>query len=276
MRRKSESSGILGRGSACLSCRRRKLKCTGTRPVCEQCSQMKRVHECKYDDSLKKSRTQLLREKLIVLEAKLRDLENGSSYSPQALSDSSVDSLDHCPEPSLSAEMHNTLIQTFIRHHWQCCLYINTSRFDSFSSTTVFQRTPPNPSLMSAIYLVGSFFSHTPLPYDLQTQLLEQALRNLTRSLHNQEHLMDVVQASCLIAQYFFFTHRVMEGNRHLLAAKRMAFDLGLYSLEPAYDSVLQDTMKIAKVASTVQEIWRTSDYWRVRRPCAKVRRNIP
>ena len=89
-------------------------KCTGTRPVCDQCSQMKRVHECKYDDSSKKSRTQLLREKVMVLEAKLRDLESESSYTPQgmsplSLSDSSGDSLEHCPEPSLSAEMHNTL-----------------------------------------------------------------------------------------------------------------------------------------------------------------------
>ena len=117
MRRKSESTGILGRGSACLSCRcvffvlhifpctdhqcssrRRKLvsaplcqsefilipssqKCTGTRPVCEQCTQMKRTHECQYDDTSKKSRTQILREKVAVLEAKLRDLEEESNLS---------------------------------------------------------------------------------------------------------------------------------------------------------------------------------------------------
>ena len=123
---------------------------------------------------------------------------------------------------------------------------------------------------MSAICLLGSFFSHIPLPNELQTQLLERALRNLTQSLHNQDHLMDVVQASCLIAQYFFFNNRLMEGNRHLLAAKRMAFDLGLYSLsEPdisdyAYDSVLQDTSEKSAVfwqVFMVDKLWSVTNH---------------
>ena len=52
---------------------------------------------------------------MAVLEAKLRDLESESSYSPQvvslALSDSSATSDSSFEEPivNLSAEMHNTL-----------------------------------------------------------------------------------------------------------------------------------------------------------------------
>jgi hypothetical protein len=76
---------------------------------------MKRIHECKYDDNCKKSRTQLLREKMAVLEAKLRDLES-ESYSPHvvslALSDSSAtseSSFETEPIFNLSAEMHNIL-----------------------------------------------------------------------------------------------------------------------------------------------------------------------
>ena len=162
-------------------------------------------------------------------------------------------------------------IQTFIMHRRQCCFYTNTSRFDSLSSATIFQCSPPNPSLMSAIYLLGSFFSDIPLPHELQTPLLEQALRNLTRSLHNQEQLIDAVQASCLIAQYFFFNRRVIEGNRHLLAAKRMAFDLGLYSIsEPdvssyAYDSGLQDTMEKSVV---FWQVFMVDRFWSVTNHC--------
>ena len=126
---------------------------------------------------------------------------------------------------------------------------------------------------MSAIYLVGSFFSQIPLPHELQSQLLDQALCNLTRSLHNQEHLMDAIQASCLIAQYFFFNHRAMEGNIHLLAAKRMAFDLGLYSLsEPdistlsgyAYDSALQEMSEKSAVfwqVFMVDRLWSVTNH---------------
>jgi hypothetical protein len=124
---------------------------------------------------------------------------------------------------------------------------------------------------MSAIYLLGSFFSNIPFSHNLQTQLLEQALRDLTRSLHNQEHLIDVVQASCLIAQYFFFNHQVMEGNRHLLTAKRMAFDLGLHSVtEPdistyAYDSGLQGT---AEKSSVFWQVFIVDRFWSVTNPC--------
>ena len=77
---------------------------------------MKRIHECRYDDSLKKSRTQLLREKMAALEAKLRDLESESYtsqvMSPPSLSDSSGTSESSIEAESmvnLSVEMHNAL-----------------------------------------------------------------------------------------------------------------------------------------------------------------------
>jgi hypothetical protein len=77
---------------------------------------MKRGLECKYDDSCKKSRTQLLREKVGILEAKLRDLERESSYTPQGMSPLSISDSSGCGESSLiddfvslSTEMHNSL-----------------------------------------------------------------------------------------------------------------------------------------------------------------------
>jgi hypothetical protein len=76
---------------------------------------MKRGNECKYDDTSKKSRTQLLREKVGILEAKLRDLERESSYTPQAMSTQSLSDSSGGgeiliePIVSLSAEMHDAL-----------------------------------------------------------------------------------------------------------------------------------------------------------------------
>lgn len=52
---------------------------------------MRRIHECHFDDSSRKSRTQTLREKVFALEAKLRELEHGGSQS-SAQSDSSPSS----------------------------------------------------------------------------------------------------------------------------------------------------------------------------------------
>jgi hypothetical protein len=78
---------------------------------------MKRVSECRYDDPTKKSYTQLLREKMAVLEVKLRDLETESAYSSQVLSPvplsdssgTSDGSFESEPMVNLSAEMHNAL-----------------------------------------------------------------------------------------------------------------------------------------------------------------------
>ncbi|KDR81981.1 hypothetical protein GALMADRAFT_60015 [Galerina marginata CBS 339.88] len=321
MPRKSEHTGILRRGSACLSCRRRKLRCDGGRPVCHQCSSMRRGHECTYDDSARKSRTQTLREKLFALEAKVRELEHGPGPSsahvpniagfetfrtsiddvhthsmgtampqmdpayvgldpmypmlPQSWSVfdygydgqneiSSASSSSHSntwmptpldisipffineQQPAVSTMaftdssgtpvqdgpsdrfLHESIpfsIQSFIEHRKQCCFYSNTSRFDTSSSATVYQNTPPNSALMSAIYLMGSFFARIPT---LEQQLLDQSLHEVARSLHNQEQLMDGVQALCLLAQYFFFNNRTMEGIVHLTRAKRIALDFGL------------------------------------------------
>ncbi|KAF8898249.1 hypothetical protein CPB84DRAFT_1154916 [Gymnopilus junonius] len=293
---------------------------------------MRRSHECTYDDSYRKSRTQTLREKMIALEAKVRELEGipgpsnlpisnftplppfekpvvgnhlpldssttqlldatygldplysmeptawpsfdfqyggeplSSSSSSQSnlymptpfdsslsqyvplhtpgrptFTDSSGTPVDGVADRSLSepritltVEMHEVLIQTFIEHRKQCCFYSNTSRFDPSSSATVYQNTPPNSALMSSIYLMGSFFARTPA---LEKQFLEQSLQDVSRSLHNQDQLMDVLQALCLLAQYFFFQGRSIEGNAQLKNAKQIATTFGLNQVSyPTYD----------------------------------------
>ncbi|KLO15342.1 hypothetical protein SCHPADRAFT_902493 [Schizopora paradoxa] len=65
----------LQRGSACLSCRKRKMKCDATKPVCRQCVKANRADECEYDDGRQKSRTQILQEKIAKLEDRIRELE---------------------------------------------------------------------------------------------------------------------------------------------------------------------------------------------------------
>ncbi|KAG8764228.1 hypothetical protein FRC11_011244 [Ceratobasidium sp. 423] len=74
------SHTVLQRGSACLSCRKRKLKCDAVRPACRKCTTAGRAEECQYDDGKQKTRTQLLQEKVKELEEKLKSLEssNGS------------------------------------------------------------------------------------------------------------------------------------------------------------------------------------------------------
>lgn len=51
---------------------------------------MKRVHECNYDDSSRKTHTQTLREKVLALEAKVRELESTAGANTGTLAGSSA------------------------------------------------------------------------------------------------------------------------------------------------------------------------------------------
>ncbi|KAL4253014.1 Zinc cluster transcription factor 08 [Pleurotus pulmonarius] len=92
-----DKSSSLRRGTACLCCRKKKLKCDGVRPVCKQCSKMGRDELCEYDDKRQKSRTQKLKEKLQFLECRLRELEN--QRDPSSFSSTSATSTQH-PTPN--------------------------------------------------------------------------------------------------------------------------------------------------------------------------------
>ncbi|KAF8627219.1 hypothetical protein AX15_004481 [Amanita polypyramis BW_CC] len=74
--------GTLQRGKACLRCRKRKMRCDGIKPACQQCIRSKKGDACEYDDGKGKTRTQLLREHIIRLEQRIRELEDPDYVSP--------------------------------------------------------------------------------------------------------------------------------------------------------------------------------------------------
>ncbi|KAF9237442.1 hypothetical protein BU15DRAFT_75985 [Melanogaster broomeanus] len=72
----------LQRGKACLRCRKRKMRCDGVKPACQQCVRAKKPDTCQYDDGKGKTRTQLLREHIERLEQRIRELEDPEYTSP--------------------------------------------------------------------------------------------------------------------------------------------------------------------------------------------------
>ncbi|KIJ18475.1 hypothetical protein PAXINDRAFT_167077 [Paxillus involutus ATCC 200175] len=75
----------LQRGRACLRCRKRKMRCDGVKPACQQCSRAKKPECCQYDDGKGKTRTQLLRENVERLEQRVRELEDPEYTSPSVM-----------------------------------------------------------------------------------------------------------------------------------------------------------------------------------------------
>lgn len=93
------STAALQRGSACLACRKRKLKCDAGKPVCKQCMRANKPGECSYDNSDPRalSKTQVLQRRIRELEEKLKHLQaqNANGGSRPHTSNRQSPSLSH-------------------------------------------------------------------------------------------------------------------------------------------------------------------------------------
>ncbi|KAJ7671013.1 hypothetical protein B0H17DRAFT_1085542 [Mycena rosella] len=377
-RKSSAAAAPLQRGSACLCCRKRKLKCDGTRPVCNQCIKMNRDEECEYDDKKQKSRTQKLKEKLSVLEQRLRELESesGDAMSPSSSSSGSsslnlpltqhsspelaalpsifdnasvyespsimpmldtdclgnLDSLfenyawsgssassslhggasgygtpsfdpdahmimdaddpDQTVHPFLEMSPFSTLpssselpymprwnpkdplpyenkrilLDIFLAHRHQCWFDGQVERFSLSNATHQFG-FEPHPALMNAIYLLACHFARSPYCSELEPVFFTRALHEITVALDNSDRLVDVVQASCLLAVYLYINCRALEGYCHSFSAARLAVGLGLHQIRHPADDPLAYSEEItpipippardrAEVADRISAFW--------------------
>nr|GAT44451.1 predicted protein [Mycena chlorophos] len=57
-------------------------RCDGAKPACQQCTRAKKGDACEYDDGKGKTRTQILRETIVRLEHRVRELEDPEYVSP--------------------------------------------------------------------------------------------------------------------------------------------------------------------------------------------------
>ncbi|KAG1850800.1 hypothetical protein DFJ58DRAFT_429786 [Suillus subalutaceus] len=78
----SQPLGGLQRGKACIACRRRKVRCDGTRPTCGQCIRGNRPDDCEYTDGQGRSRTHMLEQDIVRLQARIQDLEHPEQTTP--------------------------------------------------------------------------------------------------------------------------------------------------------------------------------------------------
>ncbi|KZP28644.1 hypothetical protein FIBSPDRAFT_927429 [Athelia psychrophila] len=79
------SVSSLQRGKACITCRRRKMRCDGKKPFCGPCVRSNRSFDCEYTDAQGRSRTQLLEENISRLESRIRELENPETGTPNVV-----------------------------------------------------------------------------------------------------------------------------------------------------------------------------------------------
>ncbi|KAG7096360.1 hypothetical protein E1B28_003804 [Marasmius oreades] len=224
----------MSKGSACTNCRKRKIRCDGARPQCRACrTSSEQFQDCEYTD-LGVTHSQRLEEQIAILEAKVHELE---AHPHLPSSPSPARQPESCPinrslsaaEAPLSSELHQTLIHRFIQSSADLAFFLNTERFlHSFTTSA-----RPSQALLNTIYLWGIHLSHEPQVRQHEPQFLAKALQSISHCLAGATSLrvLHTIQASVLIAQYFFRNSRILEGKYHMTAAHSLSIGARLHTI---------------------------------------------
>ncbi|KAH7912432.1 hypothetical protein BJ138DRAFT_1004480 [Hygrophoropsis aurantiaca] len=156
----------LQRGKACLRCRKRKMRCDGAKPSCQQCVRAKKPDACQYDDGKGKTRTQLLRENIERLEQRIRELEDPEYTSPSVTlydphghrrSESSSSSIAGSPASTGFSASHSPFLSATNSPQSSWLQGVPSPSPSPFTDT--FQEEP-QPTVEFAQMLVDIFSSH--------------------------------------------------------------------------------------------------------------------
>lgn len=86
---------------------------------------------------------------------------------------------------------------------------------------------------MNAIFLLGCHFSSSPFLTDRKQVFYTRTLHEISISLDSSDRLVDIVQASSLLAVYLYVNSRPLEGYCQSFSAARLALGIGLHQIRP-------------------------------------------
>ncbi|KAJ3786042.1 hypothetical protein GGU11DRAFT_772828 [Lentinula aff. detonsa] len=262
-------TGRSPKGTACINCRQRKIRCDGKRPVCGLCSATL-PSACRYSDG-SASIDQLLQEEIAILETRLQQLESPSDPSRTlALRAATSSSSVHRPL-SISLNMRQALLRSFLPYSFDFGFFLEYSRFSSSLSSSSSQEKP-FPSILSACQLIGAYLSPVNELSALQSAFLSQALYDTSSGLsRNPAHLarsiLHCVQAEILLAQYFFINGRTLEGKYRVSNAVSMVLGGGFHkirSVDPYAFQGRAGTQSIPPPIGPEEEGERVNALWQV------------
>lgn len=136
----------------------------------------------------------------------------------------------------LTPQWRTTLLDIFLPHRHQCSFSVHVPSFlASINATSspvmTTLRQPPHPALLNTLYLLATHFAPTATLSQLEPIFLDRALNHLSSALEHSDRLVNLIQASCLLATWFFGKGRLLEGYYHASSAGRLAIGLGLHQI---------------------------------------------
>ncbi|KAJ7154883.1 hypothetical protein C8R43DRAFT_1106437 [Mycena crocata] len=299
----SESSLSFQRGpKACTNCRRRKIKCDGVKPICNQCRlRPPRSKElCNYpqlEANSQEGSTQML-ETIHALRARITELEYLATPDPSRVYLNQPYMLrergSHTPDiPDLGGlnltpgrpaggnmpEPPSHLVVNFVdlflqRFAHSGYFFIDSNRFrqSALLPLPFGHSDRPSPALLIAVYLWGSALSHVTLnaPYTPDSflvcvlQIMPQDLTGSGRNL-----VLETIQAELLISFYYLHTARPVEGRHHAAVAASLALSANLHLIRSAHQHVpyppfALGTPILPRPSNVVEEAERINAFWAV------------
>ncbi|KAJ6585909.1 hypothetical protein B0H19DRAFT_1369031 [Mycena capillaripes] len=257
----------LQKGKACVNCRRRKIKCDGTRPICGQCGKYASAFgDCEYAEN-GPTHSQMLEEQISILQSRIEELEDprrpqlcGSLPKPSIkrsirtlpisptntmslgpllshfyLQQTSAAPIDKRIANSMPTELPFFVLQALAHNFLH-----NASCFGFFLSIPAFHDavTSPHgrhlpPVLLNVMYLWGIHLSKDASITAYEPAFLALALRSTAGSLTgtHPRTILHSMQASVLLAYYFIRNARFLEGKYHTSAAVSIAVSAGLHRI---------------------------------------------
>ncbi|KAK7018413.1 Zn(2)-C6 fungal-type domain-containing protein [Favolaschia claudopus] len=234
----STPTSHLARGSACFSCRRRKM----VHPVCGQCKRARRDEDCEYTHGQKRARAEILQESIAEIEGRIFELENPEvRRGPRVPLTQPYSAVPQPSTPPVSwamsdeppTEMAQKLIDAFLAYSSEFGFFMNVPRFraSALLRQSMGHHSRPSAAVLSVVYLCGLRLSRQPQLMAQEPVFLSRALAfvaNGLSSTHPQK-VMHNVQAEIILGYYLFASGRFLEGKYHAASAVSLGLSSGLH-----------------------------------------------
>ncbi|KAJ7184517.1 hypothetical protein C8R46DRAFT_462112 [Mycena filopes] len=230
-------SPSLPKGSACMDCRRRKIRCDAARPICGPCSRAERFEDCEYE-GMGVSNVQKLEESISQVRTRIMDLEHAGVFSPQHTpkpthhshgprstqsgSSSSHRSRSHSSPTAMNPQTLHIALDTLVPYSREVGFFLNQKRFRNACLRMRGDEEDPPVALLNSICLWAACCSSPSGPFaSHEDNFLAQALKTATTILPSNHRLKIIygIQTEMLLCQYFLYKGRLVEAHYHLSVA---------------------------------------------------------
>ncbi|KAF8707392.1 GAL4-like Zn(II)2Cys6 (or C6 zinc) binuclear cluster DNA-binding domain, partial [Rhizoctonia solani] len=131
---------------------------------------------------------------------------------------------------SISPQLAEQIMWNFLAHRFRCGL----EHIDRLQQHNL--NTQRHPALLSAAYLLGCFFSLDGSLAGLEPLFIERTRRALEDAIdltQDFSYSIDYLLASVMLALYYYFKGRLLEGYHRAISAVRFAVNHGFHAIVP-------------------------------------------